>query len=87
MFLDLLDINSGYFQVVISNHVTALDNVAVETILPSIMVSIFCFCFFVFCFLFLLLLFFFTLQLYYLLVCYLLTLKYLKLVYNKQKDY
>ena len=28
-----------------------------------------------------------TLQLYYLLVCYLLTLKYLKLVYNKQKDY
>ena len=58
MFLDLLDINSGYFQVVISNHVTALDNVAVETILPSIMVSIFCFCFFVFCFLFLLLFFF-----------------------------
>lgn len=38
--MDLLDINGGYFQVVISNHVTALDNVAIETILPSIMVSI-----------------------------------------------
>ena len=43
MFLDLLDINCGYFQVVISNHVTALDNFAIENILPSIMVSIFCF--------------------------------------------
>ena len=40
MFLTVWLLIDLKFQVIISNHVTYLDNVAIETIIPSVMVSI-----------------------------------------------